>query len=466
MPHLFARAAALCGCVGLAGCTTLSSLGFAGRADSIVLTDASNRAITAVAVDVDGDGRRVKPKRVVCAEPSPDIARAVSSAIEASLSAKGERTGLGTASADLAFNRSVTESIAQLGSRLATIQLLRDELSDLCRAYANGAVSSITYTLRLSRLDKKMITLLVSEASAGALTRALVATEGSASAGAAATPERLRASDQKVQEAAADVTEASKKVSEAKDALEKANEQGKDSAKMELGKREGLLKVKLSDLADRITERVALETRGVVVKSSGLGLTGTASPGPVDLRSIHKAYLDDDDAGTLLDACLTSMEDNALAIRGQDPDVAEVRKTFNVKERELAETDSKIEALRSRTRGQPPTAAQENEMLQLIEKARVLKIELGQLERSAQEMSGGADRTALLRFCKTGMDQITGIIERKMIIKAEAEMHARKVELCKLAFMDANVASADKAACLRSTLTPESARVLGPSSFR
>ena len=154
------------------GCVA-HSLGNGGGDDRIVLTDASKRALTVVNVKARPEDRRVLPQRVVCAEPSPDIAKAVSTALESSLKAKADVVGKAGGSLDAALARTETESIAQLGSRLATIQLLRDELSDLCRAYANGAVSSITYTLRLSRLDKKMITLLVSEASAGALSRAL-----------------------------------------------------------------------------------------------------------------------------------------------------------------------------------------------------------------------------------------------------------------------------------------------------
>src|SRR5262245_11026581 len=110
-----------------------------GENDKIVLTDATQRAITVVKVQTDQDGRRVKPQRVVCAEPSPDIARAVSSAIESTLKAKGEYSGA-SAALEGTLNRTFSESIAQLGSRLATIQLLRDELSDLCRAYANGEI--------------------------------------------------------------------------------------------------------------------------------------------------------------------------------------------------------------------------------------------------------------------------------------------------------------------------------------
>lgn len=439
------------------GCTT-TSLGTAGGGDQIVLIDASKRAITAVGVSNAEDGRRVKPNRVLCAEPSPDIAKAVSSAIEASLGAKAEKTGAGSASVDAAFNRSVTESIAQLGSRLATIQLLRDELADLCRAYANGAVSSITYTLRLSRLDKKMITLLVSEASAGALSRALIAIDGQVSNGSTATPERVQAADQKVQDAAASVSEAGVAVKTAQKKVSEAgtDEEKKKTALLEQKQSEEALKLRLVALSDRVTERTLLDTRGagnVRATSAMLNVSGITSPvSAVDLRAIHRAYLEDDDAGTLLDACLTSMEDNALPIRGQDPDVAKLRGETEKKEREKTELESQFEIARQRAR--ISTASPED--IKTAEaaqgKLKLVQLELNQLERKAAELSGGSDRTALLRFCRTGMEQITSMIERKIFLKAEMERMNRHVDLCKTALADQTASDSTKAACIRAVV--------------
>ena len=442
----------------LASACTTTSLGTAGGEDQIVLTDASKRAITAVRVSIAEDGRRVKPSRVLCAEPSPDIAKAVSSAIEASLGAKAEKTGVGSASVDAALNRSVTESIAQLGSRLATIQLLRDELSDLCRAYANGAVSSITYTLRLSRLDKKMITLLVSEASAGALSRALIAIDGQVSVGSPAAPERIQAADQKVQEAAGAVSDAGAAVKDAQKKVSAAgtDEDKKKAALQEQRQSEEALKVKLGALADRVTERTLLETRGtgnVRATSTMLNVGGTTTlVSAVDLRAIHRAYLEDDDAGTLLDACLTSMEDNATPIRGQDPEVAKLRAETEKKEREKTELESQYEParLKARLTAAAPEDLRNAESLQA--KLKLVQLELNQLERKASELSGGSDRTALLRFCRSGMEQITSMIERKIFLKAEMERMNRHVDLCKTALADQSASDATKAACIRAVI--------------
>src|SRR5204862_6868923 len=78
------------------------------------------------------------------------------------------------------------ESLAQLTNRLATIQLLRDGLYRACEAYANGAVSEITYAIMLSRFDKLMVTLLTGELVAGNFGQSLAVLGTGSSGGAGA----------------------------------------------------------------------------------------------------------------------------------------------------------------------------------------------------------------------------------------------------------------------------------------
>lgn len=317
----------------LTGCA-VKSLGD-NQDSQVILTDAKQRAITVIAVDTAADrksenkqgqaepksaaidGRRVIPHRIICAEPSPDIATAVSESLKASLEGEADVMGKGKGKLKGNFDRSVTESIAQLGSRLATIQLLRDELSDLCRAYANGAVSSITYTLRLSRLDKKMITLLVSEASAGALSRALVGINGLASNGGSVPAEKLDEAEARVKETAKVVGMAGATLDAANKKKKEADEGAKDAAQKEVVKAEEELRAKLNEHTEAQIHKLVLETHGsgLVAASTTTAIAGLPPQtiSSLDLKGIHRAYLDDDDLGTLLDACLTSMEDNAIA---------------------------------------------------------------------------------------------------------------------------------------------------------
>lgn len=418
----------------LNGCA-ITSLGKSDDADQIVLTDATKRAITAVSIAVSDDGRRVRPKRVLCAEPSPDIAKAVSSAIEASLGARADVAGRGSGSIDASFNRSVTESIAQLGSRLATIQLLRDELADLCRAYANGAVSSITYTLRLSRLDKKMITLLVSEASAGALSRALVSINGAAAGGAPAADEKkLMEADKRIAEAARAVSEVGGAVS---DLTLKQNAAMEAAAREALGKelkdKEGLLRVRLGELNDRVVEKWALETKGsgLVAASNASAIAGLPpmSMSTLDLRSIHRSYLDDDDLGTLLDACLTSMEDNPPATKEGDTTAQKIAE----KEREVLKAELELDQLTQRLSPRQsfldPTDRTKVEEARSA--ARQRSLELEQLRRQSEEGDGSGRE--LLRYCRSDMRRITGLIENKISNRYWLETNRNHVDLCRAA---------------------------------
>jgi hypothetical protein len=113
-----------------------------------------------------------RPREYLCAEPSPDVARAVQAALSLSGGAAGTATPPtgGTAiEAQLAFqtNASRSESVAQLTKRIATIQLLRDGMYRACEAYANGAIGPEIYTAITSRYDRMMITMLLGEMAAG-----------------------------------------------------------------------------------------------------------------------------------------------------------------------------------------------------------------------------------------------------------------------------------------------------------
>lgn len=456
-------------CLGVMNGCIAHSLGNGGGDDRIVLTDASKRALTVVNVKASSEDRRVVPHRIVCAEPSPDIGKAVSSALESSLKAKADVAGKAGGALDAALTRTETESIAQLGSRLATIQLLRDELSDLCRAYANGAVSSITYTLRLSRLDKKMITLLVSEASAGALSRALVSINGTAAAVSPASQEKLEAAEESVQVAVKAVSNASADLDKANaKLLAAADEAGKKAAKEEVIKAEELLRSRLSELTDRVLEKWALSTRGSGLlagstASSLAGLPNSTSLQTLDLRSIHRAYLDDDDVGTLLDACLTSMEDNALLARPADPKIEKLKEAFRKKQVEFEAVRSELEALEltlgkqrfAPNMPQPPTD-QLQKRDNLRARANVLSVETEQLQRQVSEESGVQDRTALLSFCRgqEGLRRIMFLMERKITDRANMENTKNYIDLCKTALASGSLSPTVQTACVKTLLLP------------
>jgi hypothetical protein len=153
---------------------------------STPVIDAKQRAIINIKAEKRDDGisGHNEPTRIVCAEPSPDVAQAISQtmklALEADLSRKNAAGDTESIKARSDYARSAAASVAQLGERLASVQLLRDKMYRACEAYGNGAINSTTYTTIMARFDKTMTTLMASELAAGAFGRELASTSGSA----------------------------------------------------------------------------------------------------------------------------------------------------------------------------------------------------------------------------------------------------------------------------------------------
>lgn len=103
------------------------------------------------------DGKR----RVVCAEPSPDVfaVRAASAAFATKGIFGGQPSTEGGQQSAANAGFSTSESAATI-SRTQTIQLLRDGLFRLCEAYMNGAVDQTQYNVALVNMDKLMTSLL------------------------------------------------------------------------------------------------------------------------------------------------------------------------------------------------------------------------------------------------------------------------------------------------------------------
>ncbi len=279
--------------------------------DQIVVSDAASR----LTIDRDVKGHQVRgfisPEHVVCPEPSPDIAKALSESLSAAANvslSSGDEVGA-------QVGHSSVESIAQLGERLATVMLLRDEFSDLCRSYANGAVSATTYSVRLSKLDRKMVSLMMGEMAAGAFGRDLAALGGNASYGGGTT-----GGEEDIEKARTELAAAQKAYQAAVD-HEKAV-LAKDSANIKEGEREAAR----YDVVAKQTELVAAR-QGMnllyAFKGSGAAVSGPVSvPGgaTVAINSEHRVeiartleriqqnFISDDQSGTLIDACISALD--------------------------------------------------------------------------------------------------------------------------------------------------------------
>jgi predicted nucleic acid-binding Zn-ribbon protein len=201
--------------VGLAGCGT-HNLGSVRTT-----TSSAEERITFVSQPgvPPRSGRPAEPQQIFCAEPSPDVAKAVSAAtnISASLDAQASQPQTGTnvaGAAAVAASRSRAEALAQLTERLATVQLLRDGLYRACEAFANGAVGPISYAMMLSRYGDTMVTLLGSEMAAGAFGRQLAALGTSSGGDAQAALQRAREANGQVTATTQQIRDAEKRLSD------------------------------------------------------------------------------------------------------------------------------------------------------------------------------------------------------------------------------------------------------------
>ena len=120
-----------------------------------ILIDAKQRSIIVGRLPEDSDIERMV---IACAEPSPDALSAISS----SLSASGGGIFSG-GEVEAAIATALTETASQLGTRNATITLLRDGLYRQCEAYMNGLITQFEYRIAIQKYINAMVALLAIE---------------------------------------------------------------------------------------------------------------------------------------------------------------------------------------------------------------------------------------------------------------------------------------------------------------
>jgi hypothetical protein len=129
--------------------------------------------------------QRVNPltgREIICTEPSPDVAKAISTAFSASGSG-----GNGTATGNISFSGANAEAVAELAGRSTALLGLRDGLYRACEAYANGVIGSDTYALIVSRYGQLMTTLFLGQDVADAA-RAQASTQANSPANSTTDP--------------------------------------------------------------------------------------------------------------------------------------------------------------------------------------------------------------------------------------------------------------------------------------
>lgn len=176
----FIPATAIMLTISLSGCVSLFR-GFDLNNSESILVDPNERAITVTTIKRTSRPGQVDPRYIVCSEPNSDVAIAVSKSIEAALNVKGQGEG--------SFSQTSAQAAIQLAERTSAIQVLRDRMHHTCQDFANGAVSSATYSVEISRLNDAMVSLVLGESAAGSYGRAGAAAGGEASGSVQTTSE-------------------------------------------------------------------------------------------------------------------------------------------------------------------------------------------------------------------------------------------------------------------------------------
>lgn len=288
--RLFRLGIALATLAGLAACeqtgsTLLETIATPGG--TTLATAADVRTVNQIRR---ADGRGY----VTCAEPSPDVAKAVGQSFNfgGSLSVQGLPANISPQVA-ASIARARAESIAQLGERLATIQLLRDGLYRACEAYANGAISPTAYAVILSRFDDTMITMLSTEVAGGAFGRSL-ATAGSTAEGNAS--------------ASADVEQKIKEAIELQEQLAKATQENTSAGAGETNRTSKTVEDKQRELKQKL-DSAAKSAATASATAAGAIEAGKQNPEIAKtIATMQRKYIENLNYDALEVACVSALD--------------------------------------------------------------------------------------------------------------------------------------------------------------
>ena len=257
-----------------------------------LITDAQQRVILNQK-RLGKDDRRVGSYRIICAEPSPDVAQTFTEIKGLSLQLSNALFGKNNGSANdnssansLEAFSGVTNSLTKLGERLAVIQLFRDRMYRACEAYNNGALDAAGYTLMMARYDKTMATLLTAEIASGGFDQPLPLSSA---------PDNSSAHLGKMNEAIGQLSALQENLP--------ADTQQDLADKLK----------KLVDMLRDEAQQLALQRPAPLPAS-----LPTASVDGVDLAGeiggIHRNFLDDSGIEPIIDACLVSFSKTERSI--------------------------------------------------------------------------------------------------------------------------------------------------------
>ena len=236
----------------------------------------------------------VQPQRIVCAEPSPDVATTVANSISGGFSLFGR----GSAS----FSKTEAEGLIQLAKRTVTVQLLRDQMYRACEAYANGAITGTTYSLITSKNNKTMVSLMLGEIAGGGVGRSLGALGGKSGSEARASMQGVLKNSDEARKAADDPRQAEAELQEV-EALSDDDQTKSGKLNVAREKRDAAAQ-KLQNSAIAISNSIA----EIGTINAGGGIPVKASPELAQvLKGMQREFLDSDALEDFVSTCLVEL---------------------------------------------------------------------------------------------------------------------------------------------------------------
>ncbi|CAG1014908.1 hypothetical protein [Geobacter sp.] len=274
------------------------------KSHNLVATDSRVRVITDAETSIYSTHGLVDPKRIICTEPSPDVATTLAYSLGIAGNVKNY--------ASVSLSSQQLEGLAQLGERTAAIQLLRDKMYQNCLAYANGAISGTTYSLIMGRLDDAIVTLSLGDSAAGAFGRKLVSIQGNFSDNIDATQKEQAEGTAKIEKKAEELATNNKQKEQKEKALRELKaSQSTNGNEEELKKLESELatinanNVEILKQIQEATKERAGGAGNIIQSQAGNGVVG--SPEASVLREMQGDFLLTDPARDLIFACIVEL---------------------------------------------------------------------------------------------------------------------------------------------------------------
>lgn len=279
-----------------------------------IVTDARQRLISITSPGVASRPGLVDPARIMCVEPSPDVAVAVANSLGGGLSVAGKGA--------FSISGAEAEGLAQIAERTTAIQAILRQGYQACIDYMNGAINGTTYSLRQSRLDDLLVTLVLAEDAAGAFGRsgAAIGTDASASSRAATSilpdiSKSLGQATNDLSQRQQDVAKAENDLATAKKALaDNTDQTKKDALEADVKAKQSQLDLAVAarDAALRsvtgLSEAASTAAAGVKQVTGQGGIT--AQPDPEIARAIaqmQETFVNKDMEQAYLSACLIEL---------------------------------------------------------------------------------------------------------------------------------------------------------------